>query len=182
MHICVFTTVHPWDDVRVKSKFVDSFLAAGDSVTWVGPNRAFFETEAERDQRIQYKLVERGPGWKGRIASMRSLRTLLAETTDIDWIYTPDPDAAAIALSIRHTRVVLDLHEEYHKGHMTQSLPSPLRQLGEAAIQLTIGVIARRCALVTAVNDAILDAYRADPKRRLATFNTPPEWFTRAEM
>ena len=35
MHVCVFTTAHPWDDVRVKSKFVDSFLAAGDRVTWI---------------------------------------------------------------------------------------------------------------------------------------------------
>jgi glycosyltransferase involved in cell wall biosynthesis len=177
VHVCVFTTAHPWDDVRVKSKFVDSFLDAGDRVTWVGPDRAFFERAENRDQRVDHRLVTAPPGWKGRLSSMRRLRATLASLDGVDWVYTPDPDAAALALTVRGTRVLFDIHEEYHKGHLAQRVPARLRRASEAAVRMVITAITRRCSFVTSVNDEILDAYRARPERRLATYNTPPQWF-----
>ena len=36
-HVCVFTSAHPTDDVRVNSKIAASLLQAGYSVSWVGP-------------------------------------------------------------------------------------------------------------------------------------------------
>lgn len=180
MHVCVFTTAHPWDDVRVKSKFVDSFLDSGDRVTWVGPDRAFFERPEDRDRRVEHRLVTASPGWKGRLSSMPRLRATLASLKDVEWVYTPDPDAAALALSVRGLRVLFDIHEEYHKGHLAQSVPASLRGASETAVRTAIATITRRCDLVTSVNDAILDAYRVRPERRLATFNTPPEWFSRS--
>jgi glycosyltransferase involved in cell wall biosynthesis len=179
MHICVFTTAHPWDDVRVKSKFVDSFLDAGDRVTWIGPDRAFFEGPASRDQRVDHLLVPSSPGWKGRLSSMRSLRASLAALDEVDWVYTPDPDAAALALTVPGIRVLFDIHEEYHKGHLVRSTPAGLNGIAERAVRRAIAVIARRCDLVTSVNQSILNTYAVRGDKGLVTFNTPPDWFKR---
>lgn len=180
LHVCVFTTAHPWDDVRVKSKFVDSFLDAGARVTWVGPNSSFFVTAADRDPRVDYRLVEGAPGWSGRLKRFNTLAQTLRSVHDIDVIYTPDPDAAALALASRKSgRIVFDIHEEYHKGHFVSRLPAPAAGLAAIAVKKTIALIARRCDLVTSVNQAILDAYRARPGQSLVTFNTPPDWFRR---
>lgn len=180
MHVCVFTTAHPWDDVRVRSKFVDSFLSSGDHVTWVGPDRAFFESSDAKDSRIEYRVVTSAPGWKARLTAMRTLRATLASTPDIDWVYTPDPDAAALALTVPGLRVVFDIHEEYHKGHLAQSVPSSLRSSSERTVRNTIAAIAARCHLVTAVNQSILDAYGVGKDKGFVTFNTPPAWFVRS--
>ncbi|WP_404384439.1 glycosyltransferase [Knoellia locipacati] len=182
MHVCIFTTAHPWDDVRVKSKFVDSFLDAGDRVTWIGPDRAFFESAASRDPRVEHRLLASPPGWKGRVLAMRSLRSALAELEDVDWVYTPDPDAAALALTVPGTRVLFDIHEEYHKGHLAQSVPRAVRGASERAIRAAIAGVARRCDLVTSVNQAILDAYAVGNDKGFVTFNTPPSWFTRVDV
>ena len=181
MHVCIFTTAHPWDDVRVKSKFVDSFLDAGDRVTWIGPDRAFFEAATTRDPRVDHRLVSSPPGWKGRVLAMRSLRSSLAALGDVDWVYTPDPDAAALALTVPGMRVLFDIHEEYHKGHLAQSVPGPAKGASERAVRASIAAIARRCELVTSVNQAILDAYAVPDTKGFVTFNTPPGWFTRPE-
>ena len=181
MHICVFTTAHPWDDVRVKSKFVDSFLAAGDHVTWIGPDRSFFVLREDRDMRVDYRLVRTGRGRWGRIRSMWALRRLLSSVEDVDWVYTPDPDAALLVKSVRHPQVLLDIHEEYHKGHLTQSAPGPLLRLAEPTVRAAITAIGRSCTLVTAVNETILNAYRVPKSRRLVTLNTPPTWFGEVE-
>lgn len=180
MHVCIFTTAHPWDDVRVKSKFVDSFLAAGDRVTWIGPDRAFFESPSAQDSRVDHRLVSSPPGWKSRILALRSLRSTLAAARDVDWVYTPDPDAAALALSVPGTRVLFDIHEEYHKGHLAQAVPRAARGTSERAVRAVIAGIAGRCDIVTSVNQSILDAYGVRKDKSLVTFNTPPSWFTRS--
>lgn len=180
LHICIFTTAHPWDDVRVKSKFVDSFLSAGHKVTWVGPDRSFFENVADRDSRVSYRVIATPGGWRGRLGLFGKLRRELRRVADVDWIYCPDPDAAALAVSARTgARVLFDIHEEYHKGHFVHTLPAALLGPAEMAVRTTIAAITDRVDLVTSVNQAILDCYRAAPSRSLVTFNTPPEWFAR---
>lgn len=111
---------------------------------------------------------------------MRQLRSTLSNLSDADWIYVPDPDAAAIAHSLRGTNVLFDIHEEYHLGRLAHSVPSRLRPASQAAIRHAISGIAKRCTLITAVNERILDAYEAPRGRRQVAFNTPPAWFSPA--
>lgn len=177
MHICVFTTAHPWDDVRVKSKLVDSWLARGDTVTWVGPDRGLFANVSDRDPRIEYRLAPSSGSRRDRVMSMGTLRRALAGLVGVDWVYCPDPDAAWLALGAAKAKVLLDLHEEYHKGHLIQSLPRPMRRIAEAMVSATIRRVADRCDLVTGVNTAVLDAYSVPHDKRLVTLNTPPSWF-----
>lgn len=177
MRICVFTTVHPVDDVRVKSKFVDSWLADGHEVTWIGPQRSFFTAADDLDPRVAHRLVAQRPGRTGRLRSLGRLRRAVADLRGHDWIYSPDPDAALIALTSSRTPVLLDLHEEYHKGHLVQQVPPAARPALRAAVRLVIRGIVRRCALVTGVHHGILGAYGAPAERSLVTLNTPPAWF-----
>lgn len=177
MHVCVFTTAHPWDDVRVKSKFVDSWLAAGYLVTWVGPDRSFFARQGDQDSRVDYRVLSSSGSRRSRMLSHRALREMLSGLVGVDWVYCPDPDAAWLALTTAKTPVLLDLHEEYHKGHLVQSLPPPLRRVAKGMVSTTIRRLARRCDLVTGVNAAILDAYSVPQDKRLVTLNTPPAWF-----
>lgn len=177
MHICVFTTAHPWDDVRVKSKFVDSWLARGDTVTWVGPDRRLFADVGKRDPRVNYLLASSSGSRRDRLMSLRGLRTTLAGLTDVDWVYCPDPDAAWLAHSAGRGKLVLDLHEEFHKGDLVQSIPKPLRRATQWTVRSTIRRLVRKCDLVTGVNSAVLDAYSVPREKRLVALNTPPSWF-----
>ena len=135
------------------SFLVHSFLSAGDHVTWIGPDRSFFVLREDRDMRVDYRLVRTGRGRWGRIRSMWALRRLLSSVEDVDWVYTPDPDAALLVKSVRHPQVLLDIHEEYHKGHLTQSAPVFLLRLAEPTVRAAITAIGRSCTLVTAVNE-----------------------------
>lgn len=177
MHICVFTTAHPWDDVRVKSKFVNSWLARGDTVTWVGPDRGLFADMGDRDPRVDYRLASSSRSRRDRVRSLRALRTTLAGMPAVDWVYCPDPDAAWIAHSLGRGKLLLDLHEEYHKGQLVQSLPKPLRRAAQWSVRATIRRLVRKCDLVTGVNTAVLDSYSVPREKRLVTLNTPPSWF-----
>lgn len=183
LHICIFTTAHPLDDVRVKSKFVDSFLAAGARVTWIGPERTLFHDGDPRDPRVSYRLIPSRGGWIERITLFKKLRHTLQGIGDADWVYTPDPDAAALALSARTpARVLFDIHEEFHKGQLVNSLPGPLRHVAQQAVQAVIAGIAQRTNVTVAVNQAVLEAYRAPENRSMIAFNTPPAWFNRPPM
>ena len=42
-HVCIVTSAHPLDDVRVHTKFAESFLQNGWDVSWVGPDIALFD-------------------------------------------------------------------------------------------------------------------------------------------
>lgn len=179
MHICVLTTAHPWDDVRVKSKFVDSWLNRGDAVTWIGPDRGLVEVSA-RDPRVEYRLASSSGSRRDRVMSLGALRRSLAGLVGVDWVYCPDPDAAWLAFGAAGTPVLLDLHEEYHKGDLVQSLPRPMRRVAQGMVSETIRRISQRCDLVTGVNTAVLDAYSVPHEKRLVMVNTPPSWFAEA--
>ncbi|EAP97391.1 probable glycosyltransferase [Janibacter sp. HTCC2649] len=47
-------------------------------------------------------------------------------------------------------------------------------------MRTTLALIAKKCDLVTSVNQAILDAYGVTDDHGLVTFNSPPPWFARS--
>lgn len=183
MRVCVFTTAHPWDDVRVHTKFASSWLESGDSVTWVGPDIGAFSSDAERDPRLRYVPLSFKPGLRGRIQGLVHARQRLADSGSYDWIYCPDPDAAAIALSLRgrRGRVLFDIHEEFHQNPRIAALPSSVRSIARRAVKSTMVSIAARAQLVTSVNRPILDQYCHPDSPQMIIVNAPPADFARSE-
>src|SRR5690348_11476611 len=118
MHICVVSTAHPLDDVRVTSKLVHSFLRAGCRVTWVGTDLSAFH-DRYRLPGVEYRLVSPPRRRLGRIALRWRLRGPLRGVRDVDWFYAPTPDACGIAIATARRqggRVLYDLLEAYHRG------------------------------------------------------------------
>lgn len=179
-HVCIFTSAHPLDDVRVHTKIATSFLDAGFDVSWVGPDISFFASDAWRDPRIAYHLTPRFTSKVGRALSARTVMRKAAEVERVDWYYSPDPDAAAAATRLaRRTggRVLFDLHEIFHGALLDRWLPSkhsgPIRDV----VRRLIANTARRSDLVIGVSDAVLRPYVRPGARSLAVRNCAPRWF-----
>ncbi len=67
IHVCILTSAHPIDDVRVSHKIGESLRSAGFRVTWIGPNNAFFDTISYNQYDITYRLFPSSKGKLGRI-------------------------------------------------------------------------------------------------------------------
>lgn len=181
MHIVVLTTAHPTDDVRVKSKVVDSFLDAGHEVTWIGPEKSFFTTD--RDLRVHWQLTGKTAGRAGRLMSVP--RTFAAawrreqSAHNVDWIYAPDPDAALLALAVARkwgARTIFDVHEAFHGAHVRAWVGPRLGGLASGSVKAVLSRIAAATDLVIGVNLSVL-APLIDPKHALIVRNAPPRWF-----
>lgn len=181
IHICILTTAHPIDDVRVNNKFGAAFRGAGFKVSWVGPGHAFFD--AANYNRYGFEFVL-GPPIRGRLSRMLArhrLRRLVRNVRHVDVYYCPDPDSAELAVRLARrngARVVFDIHEMFHKALLTRWLKG--HQLGVLSEYIR-GRIARtcaRCELVVGVSATVLDAFvPGDAHNRLVVRSCAPAWF-----
>ena len=179
-HVCIFTSAHPLDDVRVSSKIASSFLDLGFRVSWVGPDLTFVKARADLDERLDYHLTTHGRGKIDRVTSARRVARKAAEVDDVDWYYCPDPDAALAATALARgsrSRVIFDIHELYHGARLERwlfGLPAgPLRELMRRRIVATC----RRSDLVIGVSRSILSPYVSDRDTSVAVRNCAPRWF-----
>lgn len=182
LHLCVVSTAHALDDVRVTSKMVASFLAAGCRVTWVGPDLTAFGREG-RLPGVDYRLVPPARNKVGRVLMGRRLRAPLDELTDVDWYYAPTPDAVSVALRAaqrRGGRVLYDLLEAYHVGLLdryTRGRGIPLLR------RLVQGRITRLCAksdLVSYVSEPVRAHYTSPDANFVLVRSCAPSWFADA--
>lgn len=161
--LCIFTSAHQPDDVRVQSKFAQFFLEAGIQVTWIGPGEALPGNGVEPGApNIRYLLVPAKPGLWNRVWRMRKLKTLLAGLGHVDFIYAPDPDSAKAAGFLAPdlgARVIFDIHEIYHEGLMDRLLAGRKVAWLRAQVQRQISRTAGRAHLVIGVSDSVLSAY-----------------------
>lgn len=183
MHICVVTTAHPIDDVRVYEKFCRSFIMEGYSVSWVGPEWRQTNQEFRGDPAIDYRLVRKPRGKLGRLLSAFKIYNQAKKLSGVDWFYAPDPDSACLAVSLaRHerARAIFDIHENYHEASLSRWLGAmAFGSIIEFARKL-IGGIARKCDLVLAVNQRILDCYAGRHPNALVIRNCAPSRFLTA--
>lgn len=182
MHILILTTAHPTDDVRVKSKFVDSFLAAGHRVSWVGPNYAFFAGD-DLDERVEWHLTAFGAGRRRRLTSIpHVLRRCLSSDirrSGVDWTYSPDPDAVLLALILRPilgSQAIFDIHEEFHKALLERWLGRGGQRLTARVIRGAISLLCSASDLVIGVNESVLRPY-GGARRAVIVRNVAPAWF-----
>lgn len=182
-HICILTTAHPIDDVRVFEKFACSFLSSGYRVSWVGPNHAFFDEKASRASKIEFHLSPGNPNALRRLFASREIYRAATHVHGVDVYYAPEPDSAELALRLsrdNHARVILDLHEVYHG-------PSLTRWLGKLAIPMVREYVRRRiericdeCDLVIGVSGTVLAYYVTEQVHSLVIRSCAPSWFANA--
>lgn len=179
-HLCILTTAHPLDDVRVYSKVARSFLDSGWRVTWVGPDLNYFAPDGTRDPRISYLLTPAAKSRVDRLLSRFRVRLRAARLRDVDWIYSPDPDAAEVARALRRrvgARVVFDIHEVFHGALLDRWLMgrqvAPIRRYVRSRISRTC----ERVDLVIGVSQSVLTPYTSRQRRSLVVRNCAPSWF-----
>ena len=179
-HVCILTSAHPLDDVRVSSKIASSFLDRGFTVSWVGPDLSFFKRRSDLDPRIDYHLTEHGSTKLDRLLSARRVVRKAAEVRGVDWYYCPDPDAAGAAVGLaRRTgaRVVFDIHEVYHGARLNRWLPGPTAEPVRELVRRRIAATCRRSDLVIGVSGSVLAPYVTDEKPGVPVRNCAPRWF-----
>lgn len=161
-HVCVVTTAHPVDDVRVYEKLVRSWLEAGHQVSWVGPDWRQIDSAFAGDSRVNYCLFSANKNRFDRLLSPHLLRRRARELPRADVYYAPDPDSAPVAaeLAVSNGSVsIFDIHEAYHDATLRRWVGSfaalPLRRF----VQWRLSRVALSCDLVLAVNVRILNCY-----------------------
>ena len=184
IHVCILTTAHPVDDVRLKRKIVDSLLVEGFRVTWVGP--AYHYVAPDRavpsGPSCEFRLYAPPRRRLGRLFG-RAARRVARAVPDVDVYFAPEPDSARLALSLAKrngARVVFDIHELYHDAHIRYWAPAPLRPLGSYVVRRLIANVARRCDLTLGVSEGVLAPYLRAARQAMVVRNCAPLWFAAA--
>ena len=180
IHICILTTGHATDDMRVYYKVAHSFAAAGMQVTWVGPDITLYgHVPDDPEIPLTRHLLPRGTGRWGRLMRFRGAYRAALEIQDIDVYYCPDPDSAFVAWRLARKlggRVILDLHENYRVPVTVRKGEAGLRtRFFGPLVQQGISFISRRCDIVMGVNDFVLSPYRKFTRDSLVVRNCAPK-------
>ena len=177
-HLCILTTAHPADDVRVYEKFCCSFLAAGWRVTWVGPDYDQFGKRPATSHRLEFRLFEPPLRRISRLLAYRRARAMALPVRGVSAYYCPDPDAAAVAAGLARragARVIMDIHEVYDRPRAMQHWPiGPLLPWACRMVRAQMRRICGRCDLVAAVSESVLAPYRSHARSALIIRNCAP--------
>lgn len=184
IHVCVLTTAHPIDDVRVNHKFAHAFSSAGFHISWVGPEHAFFDSENYNLDGIKFNL---GPPIRSRVDRLLTahrIRPVAEKLSKVDVYYAPEPDSARIAIKLaRHNgaKVIFDIHEIYHGALLDRWLFGHKPHFIRECLRRQISRIAARCDQVLGVSDAVLAPYKTEKTRTMVVRSCAPAWFARGE-
>lgn len=173
--ICIFTTAHPTDDVRVYRKMALTF-AKTYNVVWIGPNYRFFEN-SNQDTSITWDTYDISPNLLGRVAGIRKALKKLGSREDIDLVYVPDPDAAFLLTIFnlkKKIKVVFDIHEVYHKDLLARRIKGVLYPLFSGIVQFVLSRIVRRVDVVVGVSLTVLNYYNKYNKNSLVVRSCLP--------
>lgn len=107
--ICILTTVHRHDDVRIYYREAKSLAKAGYQVTLCCPDYA-----GKDEFGVRFRKLELPKGRFGRMysAPKAALKAALEEEFDLYHIHDPELLPAALKLKRRGKRVVYDSHED----------------------------------------------------------------------
>lgn len=181
MRTVIFSTAHPLDDVRVYSKFARSFAALSERLTWIGPAKAYFSGDSFRDPSFKYSVFRSRPGRLGRLLGIPRSAVRLARHRGADWLYCPDPDAAAIAVLLKpfhRASIIFDIHEEFHTGLLDRWLGTARREVAGRIFVRALRSVVARCDIVIGVNDVVIEPYRSRAKAAIVISNSAPDWFS----
>lgn len=182
-HVCIVTTAHPVDDVRVNNKFAYGFRQAGFEVTWVGPGHAFFDHASFNRHGINYVLAPPNRNRVDRVMSHRRIRKLAGQVKDVDVYYAPEPDSAQLAVDLavkNKARVIFDLHEIYHGALLDRWLMGMQLQPVRNYVQKNIARTCGKAAMVIGVSEAVLRPYISPDTPHMVIRSCAPSWFALA--
>jgi glycosyltransferase involved in cell wall biosynthesis len=182
IHVCLMTSAHPVDDVRLREKVVASLLASGFRVTWVGPDYRYVAAESNAAfaaRKFEYRLY---PPPAGRLARLvgRRLRATAAAVPDVDVYFAPEPDSARSAVTLarrKRVKVIFDIHELYDQSHVQNWAPPFARPFAGWLVRRLISRTCARCDLVTGVSEGVLAPYRQSSRQSILVRNCAPLWF-----
>jgi glycosyltransferase involved in cell wall biosynthesis len=182
VHVCILTTAHPIDDVRVNHKFAHAFRGAGFRVSWIGPGHAFFDSTGYNTVGIEFRLCRPNRGRLDRLKTGRLVQRLAAGLPPVDVYYAPEPDAAQVAVRLarrQSAKVIFDVHEVFHGALLDRLLMgwrlAPLREYVRRHIARTCAA----CSLVVGVSDHVLRPYVTGAVRSMVVRSCAPSWFAR---
>lgn len=184
IHICIVTSVHPVDDVRVCNKFARTFRAAGYRVSWVGPDYAFFDSEHYDRYGIEYHLFPHKPGKLGRLMGPINDWRTGQLVSDVQAFYAPDPDSAWVAARLaqrKKTRAIFDIHEIFHDVMLDRWVKGPIAQAAKNILRDEIFKVCSRCDLVIGVSQVALDPYWAAKTEKMIVRSCAPAWFAEGD-
>lgn len=181
LHICILTTIHPADDVRVFQKMALTFLQEGFQVSWVGPEYVFFDWTVPLNSSVDYHFFPFSASKRERLTAAYALFRTASRVADVDWYFAPDPDSALVALLLarkNHARVIFDIHEYYHKTLLGNYIRSKfLKAFLGVLLKGLISRISALCDLTIAVSPTVLRTYNRNPRKSLVVRNCAPSWF-----
>lgn len=180
MHICILTSAHTIDDVRVNNKIAETFLEHGFRVSWVGPDITSYERGYRGKEGIEYHLIPSDRGRISRLLSTSRLRRVANSISGIDVYYAPDPDSAALALRLAvrdGARVIFDIHEVFHTYMLDGWLRGRQLPFLRGIVRKQIERICSRCDLVIATCVSTLKPYARSCKNSLVIRSCAPRWF-----
>jgi glycosyltransferase involved in cell wall biosynthesis len=180
LHVCIVTTAHPIDDVRVNNKIAHAFRGAGFRVTWVGPGHAFFDKANYNRDGIEFVLTPPNRSRLDRLTSRRRVRRLAATIKNVDVYYSPDPDSAPISVDLARAngaRAIFDIHEIYHGAMLDTWLMGRRLQPIREFVRRRIARTCMKCDAVMGVSDAVLDPVFPDRADRIVVRSCAPSWF-----
>ncbi len=180
VHVCIVTTAHPIDDVRVNNKFAHAFKKAGFKVSWVGPGHVFFDELNYNRDGIEFVLASPNRGRIDRLFAHRKVRRLAKQIADVDFFYAPEPDSARLALQLSKrsmAKVIFDIHEIYHGALLDRWLMGMKLVSVREHFRRRISSTCSRCDMVVGVSDAVLAPYVSPDKTSLVIRSCAPSWF-----
>lgn len=159
--ICILTSAHPIDDVRVYRKIALSFVENFD-VLWIGPDFHLFENDLSYDG-IERILVENKKGTLGRmLTNYNVLKLFLKYKTRIDSVYFPDPELAFFFTHLMRSggiQKIYDVHEVYHKDLLKRRIKGLPFLLANKVLRNLISNTVRKTDLTIGVSETVLKYY-----------------------
>lgn len=160
MKICMLSSVHSANDVRIFEKEARSLADAGHTVTIVA------RPPGPRDpSNVQFKLIDlpTTSRWK-RPWVVGPAAVALARSTEADVVQFHDPELIPFALLLKKQgyKIVYDVHEDLPADiHSKGWIPGPVRPAMALGAELVERMAAPRCCRVIAATPAIADRFRA---------------------
>ncbi len=180
IHVCILTSVHPMDDVRVNHKIGWAFRSDGFRVTWVGPEYTFFDSKNYNRCGIEYRSFPRAKGKLGRLLGFYNAYRYGLQIPDVQVFYAPDPDSAMAAILLsrkRKARVIFDIHEIFHDAMLGRWIKGRTGKIAGTILQQMMLMVCSRCDLVIGVSKAVLEPYRETRTERMVVRSCAPAWF-----
>lgn len=179
-HVCIVTSAHPWDDVRVGSRIASTFVEVGYRVTWVGPDLTISANRDVKHPGIEYRLFDPGAGRVGRLTGGIKAIRHARQVANVDWWYAPDPDVAGRLPGLARRnggKTLFDIHESYHQGLLNRWFPGTPPAAAREAMRRRIARSCRQVDLVMGVSHGVMKPYCAGHPHTIVVRNLAPDFF-----